>query len=98
MPPGQFAVDPDGRNAFGRLLWIGEARRVADRGGVEQNEIGPVAFAHEAATSQAEALGRHARHLVDGHREREQFAIARVVAQHAWKCAPQARMRQRIVG
>jgi hypothetical protein len=49
---GQRTVDHHVTDALGLLLRVLEGRGVAHRGGIEQNQVGGVAFGDGAATMQ----------------------------------------------
>src|SRR6266850_7260848 len=87
------AVDDHVGDAGRVAVRVGIGGLVLDGGGVEDREVGEVAGLHQAALAQADALGRHAGHLVHRGLEREDLALARVLAEHFGERAVRARVR-----
>src|SRR5688500_9374454 len=87
------AVDEDVGNSRRIAMGVGVRGLVLDGAGVQHGEVGEVAGLHEASLAQADAGGGHAGHLVDGRLQREELAVARVLAEHAGEGAVGARVR-----
>lgn len=96
--PNAFAVDEYAFDTIRRFAGCLEGGAVNDRSGIEKNQIGKVALAHEPPILDAKCLGRQKRHLADGLLEGEESNLSRVMTENAWKCSPQTRMGVLIVG
>src|SRR5688500_2809130 len=84
----QHVVDP-----LGILLGIFVCCRVRDGIRIEYNHVAPISFAQQAAIFQTQHLRRHRSHLAHRVFEREDFFLARVLAEHARIGAEAPRMR-----
>ena len=93
--PGDRAVDDHRVDAFGGARRRLVGRGIADRGGVEDDDVGMLPDRQRAAALEAEVARGQAGHLPDRGLEREQADVAAVVAEHARERAPQARVRLR---
>jgi hypothetical protein len=87
------AVDDHIRDPARVAVRILEGRLVADRRGIEEREIGEIAWAKEAPRAQAQLGGRHPGHFRNRVLIGEEPCVAGVPAENARKRAVHARMR-----
>ena len=88
-----LAVHEHGVDSHRILKRILERRLVGDGRGIEDHQVGPLAFLDRAAIGEAEDAGRQRRHLADRFFERNHLQLAHVAAEHAREGAEVARMR-----
>ena len=84
-------------DAGGRLARLFEGRGVDDRLRIEDRQVGEIADRQRAALRDAEFTRGQAGHPEHGLFQAEQADIPGIVAEHARKRAPQARMRVDVV-
>ena len=87
------AVDQDIVHSLRKLIGIVEGGEVADRGGIEDHDIGPHAGAEKAAAFEPQALSWLGGEFADGVFESELVLFANVFAQDTGERAVGARMR-----
>src|ERR1700733_3905833 len=82
---GQYAVDPNSRDALGAADRVAESSRIFDGLRIKEHQVGVRAFADGSSPLQPEALGGHASHFVYGICQREETLLPAVIAQHTGK-------------
>src|SRR5262245_44785582 len=90
-------IDKDVSDAGRILVRSREGGGVLDRGGVEDDDVGPAALAEEAAVSEAEGGGGERGHLADGVFEAQELEVADVAGEDAGVVAVAARVRDAVV-
>ena len=85
------AVHDDVFDADRELVRILERRAIDDAIRIEDRHVGPQAFPEPAAIFDADLVGVHAGHLLDGLRQREDLQLPHVAAEHARERAVVAR-------
>src|SRR6266446_5494524 len=87
------AVDDHVRDARWITVRVGIGRLVLDGGRVEDRDVGREALAQQAAIRESQPRGRHPGHLVHRRLQREEAALARVLAEDTGKRAVGPRVR-----
>src|ERR1700761_575606 len=80
---GQDTVDPYAVDACRGANGVRISRRVGYFFWIQEDKIGVIALANQAALGEPEALCGHLRHLVDGLGQGKQFFLAAIAAKDA---------------
>src|SRR4051794_30335346 len=84
----EHSVYPDPLYSNCRTCGMGECGSVGDSFSIEEHEIGIEALSYPSALRKAEFFCRHPAHLVYRFRQRKQFLLTAIMAQHSRKCPP----------
>src|SRR3546814_17298384 len=82
LPPDGLSVDEHRLDSVGRRRRVFEVGAVDNGVGVENDEVGMIAFAHRAAPGEAEDRGGQSGHAVHGILQRDQAEVACIAAEH----------------